>query len=305
MRIVVAIGGNALLRRGEPMTVEAQRANVRFAAAALAALQPGNELVITHGNGPQIGLLALQDVGRPLDVLGAESDGMIGYMLEQELRNAVPSPVPIATLLTMVEVDGADPAFSSPSKFIGPVYSRSQAQRLAAKKGWVTKKDGTAWRRVVASPSPKRIFEVQPIEWLLEKGAVVIAGGGGGIPIVREPGGGWRGVEAVIDKDLCSDLLARALDADVLLLATDVDAVYVDWDTPSARAIRRANPTWLRSRSFPAGSMGPKVEAACNFAATTGKRAVIGGLGHLGALLCGAAGTMVTQQVDGVEWAAS
>ncbi|HEV2188950.1 MAG TPA: carbamate kinase, partial [Stellaceae bacterium] len=298
MRIVVALGGNALLRRGEPMTVEAQRANLRAAATALATLYRGNELVITHGNGPQIGLLASHDVAGPLDVLGAESEGMIGYMLEQELRNAVPSPAPIATLLTMVEVDGDDPNFANPTKFIGPVYSRSQAQRLAAKKGWLMKEDGTVWRRVVASPSPKRIFEIQPIEWLLEKGAVVIAAGGGGIPIVSKPGGGWRGVEAVIDKDLCSELLARTLDADVLLLATDVDAAYADWGTPSARAIRRANPTWLRGKSFPAGSMGPKIAAACTFAETTGKRAVIGGLGNLGALLHGTAGTTVTQQID-------
>ena len=305
MRIVVALGGNALLRRGEPMTIEAQRANVRLAAAALAAFHPGNELVITHGNGPQIGLLALHDVAGPLDVLGAESEGMIGYMLEQELRNAMPGPVPIATLLTVVEVDGDDPAFSCPTKFIGPTYSRPQAQWLTAKKGWVMKKDGAAWRRVVASPIPKRIFEVKPIQWLLEKGAVVIAAGGGGIPVVREPGGGWRGVEAVIDKDLCSELLARALDADVLVLATDVDAVYANWGTPSGRAIRRASPTWLRSRSFPAGSMGPKIEAACNFTAMTGKRAIIGGSGDLVAMLRGAAGTTVTQQIDGVEWAAS
>jgi len=305
MRIVVALGGNALLRRGERMTAEAQRANVCLAAAALAEIHSGNELVITHGNGPQIGLLAMQSTGYPLDVLGAESEGMIGYMLEQELRNVLPTAVPLTTLLTMVEVDRDDPDFVNPTKFIGPVYSRLQAQRLEAEKGWAMKEDGAAWRRVVASPRPKRIFEVQPIQWLLEKGTVVIAAGGGGIPTVYEPGAGWRGIEAVIDKDLCSELLARTLDADVLLMATDVDAVYADWGTPSARAIRRANPTWLRSRTFPTGSMGPKVDGACRFAEATGGRAVIGGLGNLGALLRGDAGTTIDHQTDGVEWAAS
>ncbi|HWZ08140.1 MAG TPA: carbamate kinase, partial [Bradyrhizobium sp.] len=238
MRIVVALGGNALLRRGEPMTAEAQRANVQIAAAALAAIQPGNELVITHGNGPQVGLLALQgaaykpDEVYPLDVLGAQTEGMIGYMIEQELGNLLPFEVPFATMLTMVEVDRDDPGFTNPTKFIGPVYSDGEAQRLKAEKGWTMKQDGDKWRRVVASPQPKRIFEIRPIKWLLEKGTIVIAAGGGGIPTVYEPGRLLRGIEAVIDKDLCSELLARELDADFFIMATDADAVYIDWGKP-------------------------------------------------------------------------
>jgi carbamate kinase len=308
MRIVVALGGNALLRRGEPMTAEAQRANVQIAAAALAAIQPGNELVITHGNGPQVGLLALQgaaykpDEAYPLDVLGAQTEGMIGYMIEQELGNLLPFEVPFATMLTMVEVDRDDPGFKNPTKFIGPVYSDSEAQRLKAEKGWTMKQDGDKWRRVVASPQPKQIFEIRPIKWLLEKGTIVIAAGGGGIPTVYEPGRKLRGIEAVIDKDLCSELLARQLDADFFIMATDADAVYVDWGKPNQRAIRSAYPDALRSHSFPAGSMGPKVEAACHFAEATGKKAAIGALKDLKSILQGEAGTTVSTVSSGILW---
>jgi carbamate kinase len=308
MRILVALGGNALLRRGEPMTAEAQRANVQIAAVALAAIHPGNELVITHGNGPQVGLLALQGAAYnpnelyPLDVLGAETEGMIGYMIEQELGNLLPFDVPFATMLTMVEVDRDDPGFADPTKFIGPVYSASDAERLKAEKGWTLKQDGDKWRRVVASPQPKRIFEVRPIKWLLEKGTVVIAAGGGGIPTVYEPGRQLRGIEAVIDKDLCSELLARELEADFFVMATDADAVFLDWGKPSAKEFRKASPSAMRGHSFPAGSMGPKVDAACRFVEATGKRAAIGALKDLAAILRGEAGTTITVTATEIEW---
>jgi carbamate kinase len=310
MRIVVALGGNALLRRGEPMTAEAQRANVKTAAVALAEIQPGNELVITHGNGPQVGLLALQgaaykpDEAYPLDVLGAETEGMIGYMIEQELGNLLPFEVPFATMLTMVEVDRDDPGFKDPTKFVGPVYSEAESKSLAAEKGWTMKRDGDKWRRVVPSPLPKRIFEIRPMKWLLEKGTVVIAAGGGGIPTVYEPKRVLRGVEAVIDKDLCSELLARELEADVFIMATDADAVFVDWGKPAAKAFRKASPEAIRAFSFPAGSMGPKVDAACRFAESTGKVAAIGALKDLRSILAGKAGTTVTSDAREIEWGA-
>jgi carbamate kinase len=308
MRILVALGGNALLRRGEAMTAEAQRANVRIAATALAAIHPGNELVITHGNGPQVGLLALQgaaynpDEVYPLDVLGAQTEGMIGYMIEQELGNLLPFEVPFATILTMVEVDRDDPGFKNPTKFIGPVYTESDAERLRADKGWAMKRDGDKWRRVVASPQPKQIFEVRPIRWLLEQGTIVIAAGGGGIPTVYNAGRRLSGIEAVIDKDLCSELLARQLDADFYIMATDADAVFLDWGKPTAKAFRRASPKAMRDFSFPAGSMGPKVDAACHFAETTGKAAAIGALKDLAAIIRGEAGTTITSTVSGIEW---
>jgi carbamate kinase len=301
MRIVVALGGNALLKRGEPLTVEAQRANVRLAAEALAPVALQHELVITHGNGPQVGLLALQnaackaDEAYPLDVLGAETEGMIGYMIEQELGNILPFDVPFATLLTMVEVDKDDPGFSNPTKFVGPVYDKADADRLAREEDWVFKADGDQWRRVVPSPVPKRIFEIRPVKWLLERGTIVICAGGGGIPTMYQEGADRKlvGVEAVIDKDLCSELLARELDADLLVMLTDVDAVYTDWGKPTQRAIRRSTPAALQRMSFAAGSMGPKVEAACHFAASTGKVAAIGALADLNRIIAGEAGTTV------------
>jgi carbamate kinase len=311
VRILVALGGNALLRRGEPMTAYAQRANVRVAAEALAAIHPGNQLVVTHGNGPQVGLLALQGAAYdpneiyPLDVLGAETEGMIGYMIEQEMGNLLPFEVPFATVLTMVEVDPDDPGFKNPTKFIGPVYGEADATRLKAEKGWVMKKDGDKWRRVVASPLPKRIFEMRPIKWLLEKGTVVIAAGGGGIPTVYEPGRKLRGIEAVIDKDLCSELLARELECDLFIMATDADAVFLDWGKPNAKAIRRASPEAIRAYSFPAGSMGPKVDAACRFAEATGKAAAIGALKDLAAIMKGEAGTTIVSSAGGLAFASA
>ena len=301
MRVVVALGGNALLRRGEPLTAEVQRANVRTAALALAPLAERHQLVISHGNGPQIGLLALQaaayraDEAYPLDVLGAETEGMIGYLIEQELGNLLPFEVPFATLLTMVEVDGDDPAFADPTKFVGPVYSKAEADRLARERRWVFKADGDGWRRVVPSPAPKRIFESRPIRWLLERGTIVICAGGGGIPTMYARGAERTlvGVEAVIDKDLCSELLARELEADRLVLLTDADAVYRDWGLPTQAPIRRASARELAAIPFAAGSMGPKVAAACRFATATRKPAAIGALFDLGRILEGEAGTTV------------
>ena len=310
MRIVVALGGNALLKRGEPMTAEVQRANVKVAALALAPIAKAHQLVISHGNGPQVGLLALQgaaykpDEAYPLDVLGAQTEGMIGYMIEQELGNLLPFDVPFATLLTMVEVDGDDPGFQNPTKFVGPVYEKPDADRLAAEKGWVFKADGAKWRRVVASPMPQRIFEHRPIKWLLEHGTIVICAGGGGIPTMYERGSGRRlmGVEAVIDKDLCSELLSRELNADLFVMLTDADAVYVDWGKPTQRAIRRASPSALADMSFAAGSMGPKVDAACRFVRATGKAAAIGALPDLGRLIAGEAGTTVHPEAAAIEY---
>lgn len=308
MRIVIALGGNALLRRGEALTAENQRANVAAAAAALAPLAGDHELIISHGNGPQVGLLALQgaaykpDEVFPLDVLGAETEGMIGYMIEQELGNLLPKDRALATILTMIEVDPDDPAFADPSKFVGPVYAKAEAQRLAAQKGWSIKADGKSWRRVVASPRPKRIFEIGPIRLLMEHGVLVICAGGGGIPTAFDEDGQLNGVEAVIDKDFASELLARDLEADLLIMATDVPAVYVDWGKPTPRAIRRATPDSIAGYSFAAGSMGPKVAAACQFVSATGRKAAIGALADLGAIIEGRAGTVIAQDGKEIEW---
>jgi len=305
--VVVALGGNALLRRGEPLTVENQRRNVRVAAEALAPIARDHKLVIGHGNGPQVGLLALQAAAYdtsgtyPLDVLGAQTEGMIGYMIEQELGNLLPPDRAFATLLTMVEVDPDDPAFLNPTKFIGPVYGEAEAARLGAERGWTVRQDGDHWRRVVASPEPRRIFEIRPITWLLERDTVVIAAGGGGIPTMYS-GGDRRtlvGAECVIDKDLASGLLARELSADVFVMLTDVDAAYADWGTATPRAIRRASPAALASMSFAPGSMGPKVEAACRFARDTGRRAAIGALADLSRIIAGEAGTTVSTAEPG------
>jgi carbamate kinase len=305
MRVVAALGGNALLRRGQERSAENQRENARAACEALASVALEHELVISHGNGPQVGLLALQgaaytEVGAyPLDVLGAQTEGMIGYVIQQELGNQLPFERHLATLLTMIEVDAADPAFGNPTKPIGPLYDEEEAKRLEAEKGWTFKLDGDKHRRVVPSPLPKRIFEIEAIKALLEKGCVVICAGGGGIPTVYtdEPAPAGRrlvGIEAVIDKDLASALLAIDLGADVLAIVTDVDAVYEGWGTPEQRAIRRATPESLAASEFAAGSMGPKVRAACWFTERTGNFAAIGSITDTQALLRGEAGTRVT-----------
>lgn len=308
MRIVIALGGNALLRRGEPLSAENQRQNVRIACEQIAKIYPSNELVITHGNGPQVGLLALQGAAYkevstyPLDVLGAESVGMIGYMIQQELGNLVPFEVPFATLLSQVEVDPKDPAFQKPTKPIGPVYSKEEAERLAKEKDWTIAQDGDKYRRVVPSPLPKRIFEIRPVKWLLEKGSIVICAGGGGIPTYYDEQGNLQGVEAVIDKDLCSALLAENLDADLFIIATDVAATYVDWGKPTQKAIAKASPEAISQMGFAAGSMGPKVQAAVNFVKQSGKDAVIGSLSDIVEIVAGKAGTRITTKVSDIEY---
>jgi carbamate kinase len=293
MKIVVALGGNALLRRGEHVSTAAQRDNVAAAVAAVARLAGDHELVITHGNGPQVGVLSLQAPDDPLDVLDAETEGLIGYLLEQELGNVL-TDRPIATLLTQVIVDPLDPAFGSPTKPIGPAYPREQALRLASSCGWTVAPDGPYYRRVVSSPEPLAIVEIEAIRTLVEHGVLVICVGGGGIPVRVDERGALHGVEAVIDKDLAAALLATLLEADLLLMLTDVPAVERDWGTAVAAPIRCATAKELRPLEFAPGSMAPKIEAACRFAEATGGRAAIGALEDAEAIVLGQAGTTVT-----------
>ena len=308
MRIVIALGGNALLRRGEPLTFENQRQNIKIACEQIAKVWPNNEMVIAHGNGPQVGLLALQGAAYtevptyPLDVLGAESVGMIGYMIQQELGNLVPFDVPLATILSQVEVDKNDPAFKNPTKPIGPVYSKEEAERLAKEKNWSIAQDGDKYRRVVPSPLPKRIFEIRPVKWLLERGSIVICAGGGGIPTYYDEQHNLHGVEAVIDKDLCSALLAENLDADLFIIATDVSAAFIDWGKDTQKAIASAHPDAIKEIGFASGSMGPKVQAAINFARYSGKDAVIGSLSDIVDITKGKAGTRISTNVTGINY---
>jgi carbamate kinase len=309
MRILIALGGNALLRRSDPMTTEVQRRNIMVAARAIAPLATEHSVVIVHGNGPQVGLLSLQAEAYtgaepyPLDVLDAGTQGMIGYLIQQELRSILPPEQQVATLLTMIIVDPDDPAFAHPTKFVGPVYHKEAADALAAKKGWAFRQDGSAWRRVVPSPEPRRIVEIQPISWLLERGAVVICAGGGGIPTMLPSSGPGAlvGVEAVIDKDLASELLAEDVNADLLVMATDVDGVYLDWGSPDQRRLGRVTPEELVGYEFAAGSMGPKVEAAARFVVKTGGRAAIGSLADIAGIVAGTAGTNVIKHDAPVE----
>jgi carbamate kinase len=310
MRLVVALGGNALLRRGQPMTIENQVANVALACDHLAPLAEGNELVVAHGNGPQIGLLALEGAAYqavpvyPLDVLGAETQGMVGYLIERELGNRLPFERPMATLLTMIEVDPNDPAFDDPTKPIGPVYTAKDADALAMQRGWSFRPDGDGMRRVVPSPTPKRIFEHRQIAWLLEHDTVVICAGGGGIPTTYASEDRLVGVEGVIDKDHASGLLAHDLSADVFVMATDARAAYLGFGTPEQQRVVAAHPDAIiaaHGDEFAAGSMLPKVVAACEFARQTGKPAVIGALGDIEDLVGGNAGSRITTDVDGVE----
>ncbi len=300
MRIVAALGGNALLRRGERPDADVQEHNVAVAVASLAPLAMSHELVITHGNGPQVGLLALESAADksltrpyPLAELGAETQGLIGYWLLQELQNALPGR-DVAALITQTVVAADDPAFDSPTKFVGPVYpTEAEAADIGRRMAWTMRADGAAWRRVVASPRPGRIVEEPVVLRLLDAGLVVVCAGGGGIPVVVEADGRLRGVDAVIDKDLSTALLAENLRADALLLLTDVDGVIDRWGTTDATVMRSVTTSELRARRFPAGSMGPKVDAACLFVERTGKRAAIGALGQAEAVLAGASGTTV------------
>jgi len=310
VRVVVALGGNALLRRGEELTDENQRRNAGIACDQLAPIALEHELVISHGNGPQVGLLALQGgsvAGVPpssLDILGAETQGMIGYIIEQELGNRLPVDLPLTTLLTMIEVDPNDPAFENPTKPIGPFYDKQRALALEEQKGWTFTSDDDGYRRVVPSPRPKQIFELRQIRWMLGHGAVVICAGGGGIPTMFNAEGNLVGVEAVIDKDHASGLLSIGIDADFFVMATDVDGVYLDWKFSTQRPIDHAHPDALLAMQddFPPGSMGPKIVAACEFALATGNPAAIGALNDVRGMLKRTAGTIVTTEATGITY---
>jgi carbamate kinase len=306
-RIAVALGGNALIRRGEPGSIEVQRHNLETAARALVDLaqRSGAEIVLTHGNGPQVGLLAIQAEMAagvvpvpPLDVLGAESQGQIGYLISQALHAAFLErgiSREIAVIVSQVVVRGDDPAFANPTKPVGPVYDEATARAHAAERGWSIAPDGAHWRRVVPSPPPLRLVEAPSIRSLVEAGVLVIASGGGGVPVAELPDGRFEGREAVIDKDLAAVVLARAVGADGLLLLTDVDAVYKDWGTASAEPIRQMSPeeayAGLASGAWPAGSMGPKIRACADFLSHGGRFAAIGRLEDAAALAWGRAGT--------------
>jgi len=298
MLIVVALGGNALLKHGDPPTAAAQRVNVRVAAAALARIAKGNDLVIVHGNGPQVGMLAMQADGFPLDVLVAETQGMIGYLIEQEMRRLLPKDRACVSLMTMVDVNEDDRAFTHPDKPIGPRYTAAQVACGSVAKGWTTVTEGDMVQRVVPSPKPVRILEIEPVQWLLRHGCVVICAGGGGIPVADSADGSTHGVEAVIDKDRTASILAVALNASLLVIATDVPGIYEDWGGATQHLLAHANPESLSRRHFEAGSMGPKVEASCDFVNRTGKRAMIGSLDDIEAMVNGSAGTSIEPRID-------
>ena len=311
MRIVVALGGNALLKRGEPMTARNQSANIRLAAEQLAKVKPKNELIISHGNGPQVGLLALQHAAYyaqdskiepyPLDVLVSQTVGMIGYMLQQELTNLL-TETPTQTLVTQVIVDEHDPAFSKPSKPIGQVYTQAEAEKLAAEKGWTVMPDGQYYRRAVPSPKPQDVTGINAVKALLAQDHIVICGGGGGVPCVKNAQGQLTGVEAVVDKDLATAVIANQLDADLFIIATDVNAACVNFQKEGERKIAKANPAALEALSaeFAAGSMGPKVQAVINFVKATGKDAAIGSLSDIEDIVAGKAGTRVSLSANEV-----
>ncbi len=307
MRIVIALGGNALLKKGEPLTAKNQRANVRIAAEALAPLARDHELIISHGNGPQVGLLALQasvysgEDAFPLDVIGAQTEGMIGYMIEQELGNILPFEQPFASILTMVEVSKDDPAFQNPTKPIGPEFGEEDAKKLMQEKHWVMREESNKWRRVVPSPIPQRIFQLRPIKWLLEKGTIVICTGGGGIPTMYNDEGKLSGVEVVIDKDYAGALLAKELNADLYIMATDSDAVYESWGTLHAKALRNVSYSDLEHLDFATGSMGPKVISACWFAEKTRKKAAIGAISDLKKIISGEKGTIISPGTNRIK----
>ena len=306
MRVVVALGGNALLRRGQALNAENQRANIRIAAQHLATVHEDHELVIAHGNGPQVGLLALMDAAYsavdpyPLDVLGAETVGMIGYIIEQELGNLIAFEDHIVTILTQVLVDPKDPAFQHPTKHVGPIYDEAEAVRLQKEKNWTMAADGQYFRRVVPSPIPQRIIEKNVIRMLVDSGITVICAGGGGIPVAYDEHSKLFGVEAVIDKDLASGLLASDLGAGMFIMLSDVSNVYTDFGTDKQKAIKAAHPDVLESMSFASGSMGPKVHGACKFVRETGNNSAIGRLSELKKIMDGEAGTLISNDVDGI-----
>ena len=308
MRVVVALGGNALLRRGQELSAENQRDNIRIAAKQLAAVHENHELVIAHGNGPQVGLAALMDAAYtdvgpyPLDVLGAKTVGMIGYIIEQELGNIIPFEDHIVTVLTQILVDPADPAFKKPTKPVGPVYNQQEAEKLRQEEGWTMAPDGEYFRKVVPSPLPQRIIEISAIRTLVDNGYVVICAGGGGIPVAYDEHNKLFGVEAVIDKDLASGLLAKGLDAEMFVMLTDVANVFVDFGTENQKSIKAAHPDALEALDFAAGSMGPKVLGACQFVRETGHQSAIGKLSELTDIMTGKAGTLISNEVNGIEY---
>jgi carbamate kinase len=299
VRIVIALGGNALLERGDRPDSDIQERNTAIAVAALAPLAHDHEVIVTHGNGPQVGVLAIESASDrslshpfPLDTLGAETQGLIGYWLAQELQNRLPERL-VSALVTQTVVDPADPAFELPTKFVGTVYGATEADALARDRGWNVAADGDRWRRVVASPTPIRIVETDVIRLLVDAGVVVVCAGGGGIPVVVGADGNLQGIEAVIDKDLTAALLAEEMGADALIILTDVDGVFRDHGTPDAEMIRSTTPTALRAMPFPTGSMGPKVDAVCRFVERTRGFAAIGSLPDAAAVLTGERGTLV------------
>lgn len=308
MRVVVALGGNALLQRGQVMSAGNQRENIRVAAVQLAEIHKNHELIIAHGNGPQVGLAALMDAAYteiepyPLDVLGAETIGMIGYVIEQELGNVIPYEDNIVTVLTQVLVDPDDPAFHDPSKPVGPAYDKAEAQRLQKEKGWAMAADGPFFRKVVPSPLPQRIIEINAIRLLVDHGIVVICAGGGGIPTAYDNDHKLYGVEAVIDKDLAAGLLSRELGAEMFVMLTDVACVYAGFGTPQQRAIRAAHPDAIEDLDFAAGSMGPKIRGACKFVRETGHSSAIGQLAALMEIMSGNAGTLISNDIDGIVY---
>ena len=311
MRAVVALGGNALLQRGQVLNAENQRENIRIAVRQLAEVHKSHQLIIAHGNGPQVGLLALMDAAYtavdpyPLDVLGAETVGMIGYMIEQELGNIIPLDDHIVTVLTQVLVDPADPAFDKPTKPVGPIYDRVQAEKLRKDKGWSMAADGSYFRRVVPSPLPRRIIELNAIRMLVDNGVVVICAGGGGIPTAHDKDKKLYGIEAVIDKDLAAALLSKDLNADMFVMLTDVARVYSDFGTPQQRPILAAHPDALQEMEFAEGSMAPKVRGACEFVRETGHKSAIGQLSDLVEIMKGQAGTLVSNNIDGIVYGRS
>ena len=308
MRVVVALGGNALLRRGQELNAENQRNNIRMAAQQLARIHTDHELVVAHGNGPQVGLLALMDAAYtavdpyPLDVLGAETVGQIGYMIEQELGNIIPYEDNIVTILTQILVDQSDPAFLNPTKPVGPVYDKAQADKLHQEKGWTMAPDGGHFRRVVPSPLPMKIIEMNVIRTLVDNGFVVICAGGGGIPVAYDENRKLFGVEAVIDKDLASALLARGLDADMFAMLTDVPYVYADFGTEKQKAIKAVHPDTLEKLDFASGSMGPKVKGACWFVRETGNMIAKGRLSDLSKVIYCNTGTMISREEESIKF---
>jgi carbamate kinase len=307
MLVVIALGGNALLQRGEPLESELQRKNVKLTAAAIAKLAKKHDVVICHGNGPQVGLLALQSEAYtkvkpyPLDILDAESQGMIGYLIQQELGNRLPNKS-VVTLLTQIAVDKNDPAFKNPTKFIGPVYDKEQAENIQKERGWNIAQDGRYWRRVVPSPKPKEIIELDIAQNLIDQGVITIFGGGGGIPVIKDKNNKLQGVEAVIDKDNTASLIATKINADALIILTDVEGVYINWGEPNDKIIKEASPKNLEEIGFASGSMRPKVTASCNFVNATDKFAAIGKLSKLEDIIAGKSGTRVSTVVKDINY---